>query len=212
MVPANAEDFVRLVASLKADTPLEVVVLRKGQALSVGSVRLAGESPQTDFSKKVDAKKPLEATLKALEGQWKDVAKAEAKVKQSTPLSDSAQHAQQRAATLRLHQALLKLRQAELAEKNAVTLTISRNGDTLTITHKESAATLTVTGSFNEGKVQIGTIEVNDGKETQKYTNLQAVPEAYRAKVEKLVEAVNRLGGSNEEEGTDGAAFRERKD
>jgi RND family efflux transporter MFP subunit len=40
-VPSELDDFVRLVASLKADTPLEIVVLRKGQRIALGSVKLA---------------------------------------------------------------------------------------------------------------------------------------------------------------------------
>ena len=44
MVPINSEPFAKFVAGLKADTPLEVVVLRKGQTMIVGTVTLPGEA------------------------------------------------------------------------------------------------------------------------------------------------------------------------
>jgi RND family efflux transporter MFP subunit len=40
-VPADVDDFVKLIASLKSDTPMDVVVMRKGRRQNIGSVRLA---------------------------------------------------------------------------------------------------------------------------------------------------------------------------
>jgi hypothetical protein len=45
-VPADKADFVKLIASLKSDTPLDVVVVRRGQRQNLGPVRLAdGPAP-----------------------------------------------------------------------------------------------------------------------------------------------------------------------
>jgi RND family efflux transporter MFP subunit len=44
-IPADVDDFIRLIASLKSDTPLDVVVLRKGQRCNLGSVRLGDDAP-----------------------------------------------------------------------------------------------------------------------------------------------------------------------
>jgi hypothetical protein len=49
-VPADLGDFIRLIASFKSDTPLDVVVMRKGQRQKLGSVRLAdGSAPAGRF-------------------------------------------------------------------------------------------------------------------------------------------------------------------
>jgi hypothetical protein len=45
-VPADTDDFVKLIASLKSDTPLDVVVVRQGRRQNLGQVRLAdGPAP-----------------------------------------------------------------------------------------------------------------------------------------------------------------------
>jgi beta-lactamase regulating signal transducer with metallopeptidase domain len=44
-IPADVGDFVKLIASLKADTPLAVVVLRKGQKQTLGNVQLGSAMP-----------------------------------------------------------------------------------------------------------------------------------------------------------------------
>ena len=41
MIPNNTEDFFKLIASLKSNTPLDVVVIRKGQQQKLGTVQLA---------------------------------------------------------------------------------------------------------------------------------------------------------------------------
>jgi hypothetical protein len=58
MVPSNVEEFLKLTAALKSDTPYDVVVLRKGQQQKVGSVTLAQQQATTDQpnSKKVQAR------------------------------------------------------------------------------------------------------------------------------------------------------------
>jgi len=158
LVSANTDDFTKLVASLKDNTPLEVVVLRKGQTLNVGNVKLAGESPNANFT---GAKKMAKSIKLYLDGKNGKIV-LDAKIDE--------------------------------VDKETMTTTISRKGGTLTITHKEGAATLTVNCAVKDGKVQVATIEVKDGNETQTYDNLLAVPEAHRARVEQLVEALGRLG------------------
>ena len=160
MVPGQPEEFQKLLASLKTDIPLDVVVLRKGKTLNLGTVTLVGESPKAVTGEVVESKAKVEA--------------------------------RQRAAIARQRAALIFL-QAQLAEKDTATTTVVRKGDTFTITHKELGTTFSVTAVVKEGKLQIGTIEVNDGKTTQTYDNLLAVPASQRARVERLVEAVSRL-------------------
>lgn len=66
-IPADVDDFVKLIASLKSDTPMDVVVVRKGSRQNLGAVRLAdGPAPgdkgrAAEPARLVDRIKMLEA-------------------------------------------------------------------------------------------------------------------------------------------------------
>jgi hypothetical protein len=84
-IPANVEDFTRLIASLRSDTPLDVVVLRKGQPQKLGSVQLGDGGPEAkrykitaDIDKAVIErweKKPLGDKIVVPPGKESDPAK-----------------------------------------------------------------------------------------------------------------------------------------
>jgi RND family efflux transporter MFP subunit len=75
-VPAEVDDFLTLIASLKSDTPLDIVVIRRGQRRNLDSVRLvnaltpAGKRPADLDKNQVQALKAridlLEADVSAL--------------------------------------------------------------------------------------------------------------------------------------------------
>jgi RND family efflux transporter MFP subunit len=65
-VPANVDDFVKLIASFKSDTPMDVVVMRKGRRQNLGSVRLADGPAPGD---RVRAKELLERYYRVKEAQ-----------------------------------------------------------------------------------------------------------------------------------------------
>jgi RND family efflux transporter MFP subunit len=44
-IGADVDDFTKLIANLKSDTPLDVVVMRKGQKRNLGSIRLGDDVP-----------------------------------------------------------------------------------------------------------------------------------------------------------------------
>jgi beta-lactamase regulating signal transducer with metallopeptidase domain len=157
-VPNNAEEFTKFVAKLKANTPLEAVVLRKGQTLNVGTVTL-GE--------------PVSGTTRK---RYKD-----------EKFFD--------------HRAVdfdQKIQKAE-GEKVTVTSTTIADGKTYTMLQKGVTATVTVNCVMKDGKAQVSSIEVKEGEVTQKYTNVQDVPEPYRAQAEAMVRMASRINEESKE-------------
>jgi beta-lactamase regulating signal transducer with metallopeptidase domain len=74
-IPADVDDFQKLIASLKSDTPLGVVVLRKGQKQNLGNVKLASAAapPTSDTYKLTEIIN--KAVIQKLEAEEKDIAK-----------------------------------------------------------------------------------------------------------------------------------------
>jgi RND family efflux transporter MFP subunit len=101
-VPADVGDFMNLIASLKSDTPLALVVLRKGQKRNLGNVRL-GETltPASKQSADTDAKQvenlkarvsTLEADMAALKDRaaWSERMKGKGYVTEQEVQADRA--------------------------------------------------------------------------------------------------------------------------
>jgi hypothetical protein len=106
-VPATVEDFVKLIASLKSDTPMDVIVMRKGRRQNLGSVRLAaGPAPSDKVN--VNRIAALEADVAAMKDR---VAWSERMVKKGYL---SAAQAEADRALLKKLQADLERARAEL--------------------------------------------------------------------------------------------------
>jgi beta-lactamase regulating signal transducer with metallopeptidase domain len=70
VVPGNSDDFVKLIGSFKTNTPLDVVVIRKGQQQKLGSVQL-GDGPTAKDPGKVSDKLAKELELRLTEKRKK---------------------------------------------------------------------------------------------------------------------------------------------
>jgi hypothetical protein len=76
---------------------------------------------------------------------------------------------------------------------NAGVLTTTfRTGDRFTSRHEEGSLVITLTGKLERGKARVGEIQVQDGRETNKYDALDNVPEAYRDKARHLLELAEK--------------------
>jgi hypothetical protein len=71
---------------------------------------------------------------------------------------------------------------------NGVMTTVFRSGDRFTARHQEGNLVITVTGTVADGKATTKTINVQDGATHEKYEGVDKVPEQYRDKVKNLVE------------------------
>jgi len=71
---------------------------------------------------------------------------------------------------------------------NAVITTTFRTDDHFTTRHQEGSLIITLTGKVEDGKAKVGQISVQDGGESNTYEGMDKVPEKYRDKVKNLVE------------------------
>ncbi len=73
--------------------------------------------------------------------------------------------------------------------------TLFRTEDRMTLRHQEGSLIITLTGKTSDGKVKVSDIQVQDGRESNKYDSADKVPEAYRDKVKNLIEMSEKSGG-----------------
>jgi beta-lactamase regulating signal transducer with metallopeptidase domain/membrane-associated protease RseP (regulator of RpoE activity) len=74
------------------------------------------------------------------------------------------------------------------AAGDGVLTTTFRSNDRFTTRHQEGSLVITVTGKVADGKATVSEIRVQDGRESHKYESADKVPEQYRDKVQNLVE------------------------
>jgi len=75
--------------------------------------------------------------------------------------------------------------------KGVMTTTL-RNDDRFTTRHQEGTLVITVTGKMVDGKAKAGEIQVQDGGKSEKYESVDKVPEQYRDKVKNLIEITGK--------------------
>jgi beta-lactamase regulating signal transducer with metallopeptidase domain len=162
MVPSNVEDFVKLIAALKSDLPFEVVVLRKGQKQSIGTVKLADGKSLADPRARWNINEHLPDTIdmKAIH-EWVHGAKK----------SD---------------------------DKDAVTTTVTRRGDTFSVKHQEGSSSITLNATLKDGSLQVDGISVHNDKGVQNYKTLNDAPEQVRNRVRQILEMLARNTAAKE--------------
>jgi hypothetical protein len=74
------------------------------------------------------------------------------------------------------------------AAGNGVMTTVFRTGDRFTARHQEGNLVISVTGTVADGKATTKTIAVQDGNQHENYESMDKVPEQYRDKAKSLVE------------------------
>ena len=160
-MPANLEGFIKLVNGLKTETPFDVMVLRKGTSKKISGVILLPESVRVQMMSH-----PKSKTRKMDRWlTWRH---------QRRP--------KKRTLTLRARQAF---------DSVIKDLTISRNGDITTVKDEKNETKLTISCVVKNDAVFVGSVEVNDGGTTTTYKNILAVPEAHRARVQEIVDALS---------------------
>ena len=74
------------------------------------------------------------------------------------------------------------------AVANGVMTTTFRTNDHFTTRHQEGSLVITLTGKVADGKAVVNEVSVQDGGESHTYESVDKVPEKYRDKVKNLVE------------------------
>jgi hypothetical protein len=160
-VPNQIENFTRMMADVKADTAIELVVLRKGKKETIKDVKLpevrAGLPgfPQGGFP---GAGQPPGGFPQAPPGGFPRPA---AGFPQLPGIGGAAA---------------------------AVTTTMTRTPDRFTLRHEEGSLIITLTGRTADGKPKISEINVQEGLRSERYESVDKVPERYQDKVKNLIE------------------------
>jgi hypothetical protein len=145
--PASSEpaEFARQVGEIKADTPVDAVVLRKGKKETIKGLTL----PE---AKAAPARGGLRFEFPAV------------------PFGPAP-----------------GIRGLGGRGGNG-SLSISRNNDDFTVKETRGDVTITVAGRVADGKPVVSEVEVQDGKDSSKYVDLEKVPEAHRARARELAD------------------------
>jgi beta-lactamase regulating signal transducer with metallopeptidase domain len=164
-VPQDGPGLVKVIRDVKADSPVEVIILRKGKKETLKELRLP--EAQNQFRIKVQP-------LQALQSVGRGLSRLEVdRPNQGAGRGIGSGHA---------------TASVTIADTKGVFTTLFRNDDRFTARHQEGTLIITLTGKTAKGKASITEIVVEDGGKTHKYDNIDDVPERYRDKVKSLAE------------------------
>jgi beta-lactamase regulating signal transducer with metallopeptidase domain len=82
--------------------------------------------------------------------------------------------------------------------ERGVLTTNFRSGNRFTTRHEEGSLIITVTGTVEESKAKVSQVQIQDGNQTNKYDSLDRVPEQYSDKVKNLIEVNEKTNTSIE--------------
>jgi membrane-associated protease RseP (regulator of RpoE activity) len=159
-VPSESADFQKQLAGIKADTPIDVLVLRKGKRETLKGLSLPEAKAEPAFP-----------------GINIQVPNIQFPAIQAVPLAPPLPNFPGGPAFA-----------PGVAGGNVVMTTNFRTDDRFTTRHQEGSLVITVTGTVADGKSKVGEIHVQDGATANKYESLDKVPDQYRDKVKNLIE------------------------
>jgi membrane-associated protease RseP (regulator of RpoE activity) len=165
--PVSSEigDFQKQLEGIKADKPVDVVVLRKGKKETLKGLSLPEAKPNAPFG--------------GVNFQVPNIQIPNAQILPAFPAPP---------AVPAVPAFPNFVPGVGGANANVVMTTTFRTDDRFTTRHQEGSLVITVTGTVADGKSKVGEIHVQDGTTTNKYEGLDKVPDQYRDKVKNLIE------------------------
>jgi hypothetical protein len=164
-VPNSTQELAKIVDEIKANTPVDAVVLRKGKKETIKGITLL-EAPQPipapRFVAPAVPNPPVAPAFPGGIGQ---------------PMQPGQIFVGRRGGPVVVAPA-----------EQGVMTSIFRTDNRFTTRHQEGSLIITVTGTVDTGKSKVNEITVQDGGVTSKYESVAKVPEQYRDKVKNLVE------------------------
>jgi hypothetical protein len=158
-VPNRVEDFTRMLADVKPDAAVELVVVRKGKKETIKDVKLPEAKPGQPglpFGGLPGAGQPPGGFPPPAAGFQQPP-----NVFQQPPGIGGAA---------------------------SVVTTMVRTQDRFTLRHQEGSLIITLTGQTADGKPKIKEIDVQDGGRFERYDSVDKVPDRYSDKVKNLIE------------------------
>jgi membrane-associated protease RseP (regulator of RpoE activity) len=172
-VPSALSDLrslLKTIAGIKANTPVDAIVLRKGKKEPIKGIVL----PEV---KDLVTPVPATANLRVYppDGQ---IGFTPAPVPLAKP--GGAQTGQ-----------TVAMAGAMSSGAGSMMVTMFRTGTHFTTRHQEGNLVITLSGAMAEGKSKLNEIHVQDGNASHNYKSVDEVPERYRDKVNNLLEMSN---------------------
>jgi membrane-associated protease RseP (regulator of RpoE activity) len=171
-VSNDAQELVQLMEDVKAKTPVDAVVLRKGKKETIKGILLAEPQAEAFAAPGFVRKLPVPENFAPFPapGGFRQPNFAPQPGAFPAPFFDPQGGLQRN------------------AREQSVVTTNFRTDDRFTTRHQEGSLIITVTGTVADGKVKVSRIQIQDGTESKKYEGVAEVPEQYRDKVKNLVE------------------------
>jgi hypothetical protein len=190
LVPNDPQEFHQIIDGIKANTPVDAVVLRKGKKETVKGLSLP-EAPAEPRFRRPGAPggfggAPGQPGAPALPG-----APAAPRAPRLPPAGGGQPP---RAGAAAPANPAVPAAPAfpgfapPGGANNFVMTSVFRTDDRFTTRHQEGNLVITLTGTVADGKAKVSEIHVQDGTETATYKSVDKVPERYRDKVKNLAE------------------------
>lgn len=164
MVPSDIRELQKLVNDIKAGSPFDAVVLRKGQKQTIKGISLpekgAEPAPQQDrfFGGGQNAFRGFDPNLPNI----------------APPLFQGQGGA---------------FGFGQGGDGRSIMTSTTRTNDRFTTRHQEGSLIITITGKVDGNQSEVSQIQIQDGQAAaKKYQTVDEVPEQYRDKVKNLVE------------------------
>jgi hypothetical protein len=178
-VPSDGPDLSRMINKFDADSPIDVVVLRKGKEETLKGIKLAGNEFAGQFG-------GGGAGGSGFSGQGRGFG-------QGFAGSGRGQFGSAGGARFGGNQAqgfggFGGGGPLAGAGQRGIMTSLFRTDDHFTARHQEGTLIISVTGNTDDGKVKVSSVHVQDGRSDNNYESVEKVPEEYRDKVANLVE------------------------
>jgi hypothetical protein len=166
-IPQDGSEVV--IREVKADSPVDVIILRKGKKETLKELRL----PEAQGEIRVRVQ-PLQALHSGGRVLSRPITVLEMnKASEGAGRGIGSGHASA---------------SVMITDPKGVFTTLFRNDDRFTARHQEGTLVITLTGKAVRDKASITEIVVEDGGKTHKYDSIEKVPERYRDKVKSLAD------------------------
>jgi len=172
LVPQDTSELAKIIRDVKADSPVVVVVLRKGKKETLKELSLP--KGQGEIRLRVQ---PLQALQPGSEGSGRRIERPLRVLEFNRANEGIGRGIGSGHATASVM----------IGDAKGVFTTLFRNDDRFTARHQEGTLVITLTGKVKE-KASISEIVVEDAGRTHKYDSIEEVPERYRDKVKSLAE------------------------
>jgi beta-lactamase regulating signal transducer with metallopeptidase domain len=191
--------LAKLISGVKADTSVNAVVLRKGKKVTVRGIKLGEAKPAREFGiEGLDGKGFKEFKLEDLPqlkgAQWKiDPKEFVPQFKEGQfKIEIDPKNWAPKVEGPRVRVERPRGEGTERKQNQSVSVTV--NDGNLSAVIQQDGVRIAVKGTAKDGKVDVSDVTINEDGKTNRYKDLNKVPEKYRSVIQKLID--NSPGGA----------------